>query len=146
MTGVQTCALPIYPLLDSLAFAAVLHLGTLAAVLVAMRREVTRLLSVALRFAFTLGRERGDAADERLIVAIILGTLPAAIVGALAADLFDSVLRSPGIVAAAVLAGALLLELSERLTLAGLASNANTFLIGPNSWVQQVQAGCVGAQ
>lgn len=104
-----------HPLLDSLAFAAVLHLGTLAAVLVAMRREVTRLLRVALRFAFTLGRERGDAADERLIVAIILGTLPAAIVGALAADLFDSVLRSPGIVAAAVLAGALLLELSERL-------------------------------
>ena len=38
------------PLLDSLAFAAVLHLGTLAAVLVAMRHEVMRLSLVALRF------------------------------------------------------------------------------------------------
>ncbi|MEY4046014.1 MAG: hypothetical protein RIR19_483, partial [Chloroflexota bacterium] len=34
------------PLLDSLAFAAVLHLGTLAAVLVAMRHEVVRLTGV----------------------------------------------------------------------------------------------------
>jgi undecaprenyl-diphosphatase len=102
------------PLLDSLAFAAVLHLGTLAAVLVAMRHEVVRLTGVVLRFIFSLGRTRGEASDERLIVAIILGTIPAAIAGALASDLIDGALRSPMIVAAAVLAGAALLGVAER--------------------------------
>ena len=102
------------PLLDSLAFAAVLHLGTLAAVLVAMRHEVVRLTGVVLRFIFSLGRTRGEASDERLIVAIILGTIPAAIAGALASDLIDGALRSPIIVAAAVLAGAVLLGVAER--------------------------------
>ena len=103
------------PLLDSLAFAAVLHLGTLAAVLVAMRHEVMRLSLVALRFISSLGRTRGEAADERLIVAIILGTIPAAAAGAVASDLIDGAVRSPLIVAAAVLAGAALLGVAERL-------------------------------
>ena len=102
-------------LLDSLAFAAVLHLGTLAAVLVAMRHEVMRLSLVALRFISSLGRTRGEAADERLIVAIILGTIPAAAAGAVASDLIDGAVRSPLIVAAAVLAGAALLGVAERL-------------------------------
>ena len=102
------------PLLDSLAFTAVLHLGTLAAVLVAMRHEVVRLAGVTARFIYTLGRARGAASDERLIVAIILGTVPAALAGALASDLIDGALRSPLVVAVAVLAGAVLLGVAER--------------------------------
>ena len=54
------------PLLSSLAFGAVIHLGTLAAVLVALRHDVTRLVGVALRVLTSLGRKRGEAADERL--------------------------------------------------------------------------------
>jgi len=46
------------PLLSSLAFGAVFHLGTLAAVLVALRADVLRLTRVALVVIFSLGRRR----------------------------------------------------------------------------------------
>ena len=102
------------PLLSSLAFGAVIHLGTLAAVLVALRRDVLRLAGVALRTATSMGRHRGDHADERLIVAIVLGTVPAVALGLAAGDLLDTAVRTPLVVAAAVTAGALLLWFAER--------------------------------
>jgi undecaprenyl-diphosphatase len=104
------------PLLSSLAFAAVIHLGTLAAVLVALRSDVTRLTRVALRLITSAGRHRGDPADERLIVAIIIGTIPAVIVGVAAGDLLESAVRTPLVVAGAVTAGALLLWFAERVS------------------------------
>lgn len=102
------------PLLSSLAFGAVIHLGTLAAVLVALRRDVLRLAGVALRTAISMGRHRGDHADERLIVAIVIGTVPAVALGLAAGDLLDTAVRTPLVVAAAVTAGALLLWFAER--------------------------------
>lgn len=102
------------PLLSSLAFGAVIHLGTLAAVLVALRRDVLRLAGVALRTATSMGRHRGDHADERLIVAIVIGTVPAVALGLAAGDLLDTAVRTPLVVAAAVTAGALLLWFAER--------------------------------
>lgn len=102
------------PLLSSLAFGAVIHLGTLAAVLVALRRDVLRLAGVALRTATSMGRHRGDHADERLIVAIVLGTVPAFALGLAAGDLLDTAVRTPLVVAAAVTTGALLLWFAER--------------------------------
>jgi undecaprenyl-diphosphatase len=104
------------PLLSSLAFAAVIHLGTLAAVLVALRSDVMRLTRVALRLITSAGRHRGDPADERLIVAIIIGTIPAVIVGVAAGDLLESAVRTPLVVAGAVTAGALLLWFAERVS------------------------------
>jgi len=102
------------PLLSSLAFGAVIHLGTLAAVLVALRRDVLRLASVALGTITSLGRRRGDSADERLIMAIVIGTVPAVIAGVVAGDVLESAVRTPLIVAAAVTTGALLLWFAER--------------------------------
>ena len=102
------------PLLSSLAFAAVIHLGTLAAVLVALRSDVTRLTRVVLRTLTSLGRHRGEPADERLILAIVIGTIPAVIVGVAAGDLLESAVRTPLVVAGAVTAGALLLWFAER--------------------------------
>jgi undecaprenyl-diphosphatase len=104
------------PLLSSLAFAAVIHLGTLAAVLVALRSDVMRLTRVALRLITSAGRHRGDPADERLILAIIIGTIPAVIVGVAAGDLLESAVRTPLVVAGAVTAGALLLWFAERVS------------------------------
>jgi undecaprenyl-diphosphatase len=101
------------PLLTSLAFAAVIHLGTLAAVLVALRSDVTRLTRVALRTLTSLGRHRGDSADERLILAIVIGTIPAVLLGLTAGDLLESAVRTPLVVAAAVTTGALLLWFAE---------------------------------
>ncbi len=102
------------PLLSSLAFAAVIHLGTLAAVLVALRHDVMRLTRVALRTIATGGRHRGDSADERLILAILIGTIPAVLAGVAAGDLLESAVRTPLVVAGAVTAGALLLWFAER--------------------------------
>jgi len=102
------------PLLSSLAFGAVIHLGTLAAVLVALRSDVVRLTRVALRILTSLGRHRGESSDERLIVAIVIGTIPAVLVGVAAGDALESAVRTPLIVAAAVTTGALLLWFAER--------------------------------
>ena len=104
------------PLLSSLAFAAVVHLGTLAAVLVALRSDVTRLTRVVLRTLASLGRHRGEPADERLILAIVIGTIPAVVFGFAAGDLLESAVRTPLVVAAAVTAGALLLWFAERVS------------------------------
>jgi undecaprenyl-diphosphatase len=102
------------PLLASLAFGAILHLGTLAAVLFALRRDVGRLVALALGFVFSAGRRRGAPDDERLAVAILLGTVPAVIVGLAFGDLLDSeTFRTPFVVGAAVTAGALLLLVAE---------------------------------
>ncbi|MEI6155619.1 MAG: undecaprenyl-diphosphatase UppP [bacterium] len=102
------------PLLSSLAFGAVIHLGTLAAVLVALRRDVVRLIDVALRTILSLGRRRGEPADERLIIAIAIGTAPAVLLGLVAGDVLDSAVRTPLVVAGAVITGALLLWFAER--------------------------------
>jgi len=101
------------PLLSSLAFGAVIHLGTLAAVLVALRSDVMRLTRVALRSISSGGRHRGEPADERLILAIVIGTIPAVILGVAAGDLLEGAVRTPLVVAGAVTAGALLLWFAE---------------------------------
>lgn len=103
------------PLLSSLAFGAVIHLGTLAAVLVALRSDVARLTRVALRTISSAGRRRGEAADERLILAIVVGTVPAVLLGVYAGDLLEGAVRTPLVVAGAVTAGALLLWFAERI-------------------------------
>ena len=87
-----------HPLLSSRAFAAVVHLGTLAAVLVALRSDVARLLGTALKLLFSLGRRRGEGADERLLLAIIVGTVPAVAFGLLAGDFLGSSVRTPIVV------------------------------------------------
>ena len=102
------------PLLSSLAFGAVIHLGTLAAVLVALRRDIARLIWVVVRTVTSLGRDRGESVDQRLILAIIVGTIPAVLLGLVAGDLLESAVRTPLVVAGAVTSGALLLWFAER--------------------------------
>jgi len=104
------------PLLSSLSFGAVIHLGTLAAVLVALRRDVSRLARVALRTVSSGGRHRGDPFDQRLILAIIFGTIPAVLLGIAAGNLLEGAVRTPLVVAGAVTVGALLLWFAERVS------------------------------
>jgi undecaprenyl-diphosphatase len=75
-----------------------------------------RLTRVALRTISSGGRHRGDSADERLILAIVIGTIPAVLVGVAAGDLLESAVRTPLVVAGAVTAGALLLWFAERVS------------------------------
>jgi undecaprenyl-diphosphatase len=82
------------------AFDVVLHVGTLTAVLLVYRREVGAILASLGRSATRLvsGRRRGLLAEEpdtRLALLILLGSLPAGLVGVLLGDVLEGHLASP---------------------------------------------------
>lgn len=70
-----------------LAFDLVLHLGTLIAVLIFFRATVWRLIQAALG--------KGTAEDRKMIVWLIIGTIPAAVIGVLFEDFFEEAFGSP---------------------------------------------------
>jgi undecaprenyl-diphosphatase len=86
------------------------HVGTLLAVVVFFRADVARLIAAA-PGALT-GR---DGEYERLGRLIIVGTIPIVIVGGLFADVIETRLRSPLVVAITLTIGAVGLLLAERL-------------------------------
>ena len=94
-----------------LAFDAAVHVGTLIAVVVYFRHEVSRLLAAA------PGALSGkDGEFERLGRLIIVGTIPIVIVGALFADVIEARIRTPLIVAINLVIGAIGLMVAERFT------------------------------
>ena len=70
-----------------LAFDLVLHLGTLIAVLIFFRATVWRLIQAAFG--------KGTAEDRKMIVWLIIGTIPAAVIGVLFEDFFEEAFGSP---------------------------------------------------
>ena len=74
-----------------------LHVGTLGAVFIYFRREIAALIAALPRTLSSLARGRipADDAHARLILALIVGTIPAAVIGIVAKDAieasFDSV-------------------------------------------------------
>jgi len=94
-----------------LIFDVVVHLGTLVAVLVYFWRDWLALLRAGTN---ALRHRTTHDPDTRLLLLIVLGTIPATVAGALLEDLFESVSSKPAIVAAFLLVTALLLVLSER--------------------------------
>ena len=95
---------------QGVAFDLAAHVGTLLAVVLYFRRDVTRLVldggrSVALR------RHVGDS---RLAWAVVLGTVPAALAGLALLDLIDSTLRSVTVIFATTLVFGLLLGVADR--------------------------------
>jgi undecaprenyl-diphosphatase len=93
-----------------LAFDVACHVGTMLAVIAFFRADVARLI-VAAPGALT-GR---DGEWERLGRMIIAGTIPIVIVGGLFADVIETRLRSPLVVAITLTIGAIGLLLAERL-------------------------------
>ena len=92
-----------------LAFDVTLHIGTLLAVLVFFYKDwLNMLLSV-----FPGSEVRG--ADRRLLLYILAGTIPGALVGYLIEDFVSTVLRSPWVVVCTLSGVALLLALAERM-------------------------------
>lgn len=98
-----------------LAFDAVLHLGTLLAVVVYFGRDWWD-LAVSL---WPRSPHR-DPARRRLVLALIIGTLPAAILGYLFEDFFAAMFERPVGVAVGLLLTGLLLLLAERRRHGGL--------------------------
>jgi undecaprenyl-diphosphatase len=112
-----------------LAFDVACHVGTLVAVLIFFQRELfgmVRALPLALR--------PDSGLDGHRIRLIVVGTIPIVIVGLSLADVIESSTRTPVVAATALLLGAGLLLLIERLRPAGADETqlgmGGAFLIG----------------
>jgi undecaprenyl-diphosphatase len=92
---------------QGLAFDAAVHAGTLTAVVVYFRRDLIEVLSEGLR-------RGGDPRQRRLLKALAVATLPALVVGGLAADWIETWLRSPLLIAATTIVFGLALWLADR--------------------------------
>ena len=95
-----------------LVFDTIVHWGTLLAILAVFWRD---LVALATAWARSLVERNLDQTEARLAWLIIVGTLPAALIGFLWEDFFESLFRSPGRVAALLLVTGAILALSERL-------------------------------
>jgi len=93
-----------------LAFDTLLHWGTLLAVLVYFWRDWWEMALAV------VNRLRGRATDgkDRLFLAIIIGTIPAAVIGYLFDDFFESLFHSPAAVAFFMILTGFLLVFAER--------------------------------
>ena len=100
------------PFIDSLAFSVMLHMGTLAALVVYFWRDWLRLIPAGL--AAVRDRSfRGDP-DRRLGWLIVASTIPAAVVGFALNDVIETQVRAPAIVAVALLIGAAIIWVADR--------------------------------
>jgi undecaprenyl-diphosphatase len=116
-----------------LAFDVALHVGTLAAILLFFRNDVTAMIAST---PAVLSPEPGDAG--RLVRNIVAGTIPVVIVGVLFNDFIEEVLRTPQVAAAALAVGATLMLLAER---AGSRTRDERGI----TWLDAVLIGCAQA-
>jgi undecaprenyl-diphosphatase len=92
-------------------FDVALHLGTLVGALVYFRHEVVR---YAVAWFRTLAARRIQEPDERIAWALVLGTIPGAIVGATFEDLIQERLGAPWLIAVMLVAFGVLLVVVDR--------------------------------
>ena len=95
---------------NDLAFDAVLHLATAMAVVVYFRKDIWLLINTVLR---KLERLPVNERDMNLVVALIVGTIPAVIFGILLESYMETLFRNPLLVAGVLVAGSILLMLAE---------------------------------
>lgn len=95
-----------------LAFDAILHWGTLVAVLAAFWRDLYRLLLAGLKSLRT--RSLADP-EARIAWWIVIGTIPAAVIGYLFQDFFETLFGTPIAAAGFLLVTGVILSVSERL-------------------------------
>jgi undecaprenyl-diphosphatase len=100
------------PFITSLAFSVMLHIGTLAALLVYFRADWLRLVPAG--FAAIRDRSFRADPDRRLAWLLVAATIPAAIAGFLLNDLVETAFREVGLVAVTLVVGAIILWLADR--------------------------------
>jgi undecaprenyl-diphosphatase len=100
------------PFITSLAFSVMLHVGTLAALLVYFRSVWFRLVPAA--FAAVRDRSFAGDPDRRLAWQLVAATIPAAIAGFLLSDFLEEHVREVGLVALTLVSGAVILWLADR--------------------------------
>lgn len=92
-------------------FDVALHIGTLAGVMVYFRREVAMMLRGVVRLPL---KRRVETEDDRMALLMIIGTLPAVIVGGLGEDFIDTRLGEPWQIAILLAVFGLLLAWADR--------------------------------
>ena len=95
---------------SDLAFDAILHLATAAAVMLYFHRDIGLLINTALR---KLGRLPVNTSDLTLLYAILVGTIPAVVFGLILESTMETLFRSPLLVAGILVAGSLLFMYAE---------------------------------
>lgn len=95
---------------DALAFDAILHLATAGAVLLYFSNDIWLLTQTVLR---KLGRLPVNLKDEILIYALLVGTIPAVVLGLFLESFMESTFRSPLLVALVLVAGSVLFMVAE---------------------------------
>ena len=100
------------PFITSLAFSVMLHIGTLAALLIYFRADWMRLVPAGL--ATIRDRSFEGDQDRRLAWLLVVATIPALIIGVLLNDAIESRFREVGLVALALVVGGAILWLAER--------------------------------
>ena len=98
---------------SGLAFDAVVHWGTAVAVVAYFWHDWVSLVGAALKFA--IPKSANLRSEARLAWLILLGTVPAALIGYLLEDFFEGMFARPVAAAAFLLVTAALLTASERL-------------------------------
>ncbi len=99
---------------QGLVFDVATHVGTLMAVLVYFRKD---LLHLAVGFFRPAAVEVADFEPRRLAWGIVLGTLPAVVVGLLFKDLIESEARNPVLVAGTLIGFGVVMGLADRMGL-----------------------------
>lgn len=94
----------------ALAFDAILHMATASAVVVYFFRDIRTLIQTALR---KLARLPVNEKDMRLIWALVIGTIPAVVLGLMLETLMETMFRNPLLVAGVLVAGSLLFMYAE---------------------------------
>lgn len=95
---------------DGLAFDAVLHLATTAAILLYFAKDIGLLMHTALR---VLGRLPVDDRDKTLMTALLVGTVPAVIAGIFLEQTMETLFRNPLLVAGTLVIGSLIFAYAE---------------------------------
>jgi len=96
------------------AFDAALHLGTLVAVVVAVRVELTSLVKAGVRHPFASAQQRAAAPNGRLAWLFVITAVPAAVVGALFDDVIAEALGGPVAVAVSLIVFGVVLWWADR--------------------------------
>lgn len=116
-----------------LVYDVIVHVGTTTAIIIYFWQDWLRLLQAGL----TALRQR-TFSEAKLLLFIIVGTIPAAIVGFLLEDYFESTFSEPAFVAAMLLVTATVLTISEKITASKKALDSMT-------WLDAILIGCAQA-
>lgn len=121
---------------QGLAFDVALHVGTLTAVVIYFRQEVSSMTAAFFRSGFSKSMEK----DAKLAWAVIWGTVPVGLLGLLFSvfDIVDNYLRSVSVIAATTIGFALLLWWVEK----NVKHSRDEYSIG---WKDIIIVGCAQA-